>query len=171
MSYTFDYIRAYGSLIGARGKAIQRIVEKADHDEIDLALEPVWFVENDGWKYTKDLHPTIAAEVRTWVAERGGRSDEFILARHIYGAVEVEQHDVGKSTWQERLCMEQGWSDPSNIVWAATFEIHGTDHVTKPHVIRHGIVIQTQDSGVQVYLNTNDGSGWTIAAPVVIAEY
>lgn len=166
--YTFDYIRAYGSLIGASQKTIQRMVERADAAEVDLALEPVWFVEGDGWKTTSDIHPSIRDQVRAWVVERGGRSDEFIFARDLYGAVEVEQETVldsrGKS-WQDRLCQYEGWSDPSNIVWAARAYI--TNHLHERRIV----VLQTVDSGVQVYVSCNDGTGWTVGVPNLIASY
>jgi len=179
--YTFDWIRAYGHMIGASPKTIQRMVDRADKDEVDLAQEPLWFIEGDGWRYSHQVSKTIRDEVHAWVAERGGRSDEFILTRDVYGAVEVEQTDPDGEyttdsprprpavTWQERLCMEQGWSDPGNITWAATFSLNFDPLGTTQE--RHGIIIQTVDSGVQVYISTNEGNGWTIGAPVVIAEY
>lgn len=170
--YTFDYIRAYGHMIGASAQAVNRMVARADGAEIDLALEPVWFVEGDGWKYTTNLSKTIREEIQAWVDERGGRSDEFILTRDIYGAAEVDKERTFEDgsgitrNWAEALCADNGWSDPSNIVWAATFSIN----LGFPNE-RHCVIVQTGDAGVQVYVNCPDGSGWTIDSPVVIATY
>ena len=64
--------------------------------------------------------------------------------------------------------MEYGLSDPASITWAATFSINQLGTRTNERI---GLVLQTVESGVQVYITRNEGTGWVVGAPVVVAEY
>lgn len=174
----YPYIRAYGEMVGASRTAIQRMTTRAVNAQDMYAEfsrpdnEPVWFVEGDGWKYMLDMSQTIRSELRASVAERGGRTDEFIELRDVYGATEVERQDDGEyttdspaphgRTWQERLCAEYGWDDPDSIEWAAVAEVHNGIMV-----VRTIVVLQTADS-VQTYVMDHGGDGhtWVLSSTV-----
>lgn len=168
----YPFIRAYGQMIGAKAATIQKMVQRAianDQPDDDLC----WIVEGEGWKRLDDLSPTLQQELMDLVQERGGRSDDFILLRDMFGADEIEMdyHEAGEGqkavTWQERLCMEYGWDDPSSIEWAA----RTMTHEGSLHGDRTIVIVQQStpdgDSQVQTYImGQDDGRTWVVNAPL-----
>lgn len=167
----FPYIRAYASLIEVDNRVLQAMLKKVDQyydSDIDENKTPFWCENGGAWRYIEDLPATstIRGMMQDWVAERGGRSEDFIQTRDLFGAVEVEHSDTSGVTWQERLCMEYGWDDPRSIQWAAiTDNHHGVSHPDH----REFIVLQTEAEGVQIYVIWPNGDTKVVALPQVVA--
>lgn len=168
----YPFIRAYGQMIGAKAATIQKMVQRAaDNQQPDEDL--VWMVEGEGFKSLDDLSPTLQRELMDLVQERGGRSDDFILLRDMFGADEIDMDYLGTGkghpgvTWQQQLCQEYGWDDPQSIEWAARTQTHEGSLAGDRTIV---IVQQSTSDGdpqVQTYImGQDDGRTWVVNAPL-----